>query len=56
MGVRAGVRQGHSRRGLQITERRVHTRSILSRLAGQSSDGQKGQREVEDVRGLHRIK
>ena len=28
-------------------------RSILPRLASQHSDGQKGQPEVEDVRGLH---
>ena len=28
-------------------------RSILPRLAGQRGDGQKGQREMEDVHGLH---
>ena len=55
-GIHIGVRQGHSRRDLQVTRSRVHTRSILPRLAGQRRDGQKGQREVEDVHGLHELK
>ena len=56
IGVRAGARQGHSRRGSQIIGSRVHMRSILPRLACQHSDGQKDQREVEDVCGLHGFK
>ena len=31
-------------------------RSILPQLAGQRSDGKKGQQEVEDMRGLHGLK
>ena len=56
MGIRVGVRQGYSGRGSQVTGSRVHTKSILPQLVGQHSDGQKVQREVEDVRGLHGFK
>ena len=56
MSIHAGTRQGYSRRGLQITESRVHMRSILSRLTGQYSNGQKSQWKVGDVRGLHGLK
>ena len=56
MGIRTEVRQGHSERGLQVTKNKFHTRNILPRLVGQRNDGQKGQREVEDVCGLHELK
>ena len=56
MGVRIGARQGYNRRGSQTTGSRLHTRSILSRLAGQRGDGQEGQQKVEDVCRLHGLK
>ena len=56
MGIRVRVRQGHSRRGSQVTGSRVHTKSILPQLVGQHSDGQKGQQKVEDICGLHGLK
>ena len=56
MGIRIGVRQGHSGRGLQVTGSRVHMKSILPQLVGLHSDGQKSQQKVEDVCGLHGLK
>ena len=49
------ARQGYSRRGLQVAGSRIHTRNVLSRLAGQHSDGKKGQHKVDDVCGLHEL-
>ena len=39
LGVCTGARQGHRRRGLQIIGSRFHTKSVLSQMAGQHSDG-----------------
>ena len=38
-GIRSGMGQGHSRRGLQVTGSKIYTRSILSQLVGQCGNG-----------------
>ena len=39
--------------GSQIIGSRLHTRSVLLRLAGERGDGQESQQKVEDVRRFH---
>ena len=55
-GIRSKMRSSNSGRGSQATRRKFHQGGLLPWLAGKCGDGQKSQREMEDMHRLHRPK
>ena len=53
-GVCPIMRLSYSGRSPQVTRSELHQGSLLPRLAGKRRDGQESQREMKDVRGLHK--
>ena len=56
MGVYSRERQCYKRRSTEVDAGEVHSRSLLSRLAGQRGNGQEDKWKMENVCGFHRSK
>ena len=54
-GVQPRMRSSYSERSPQVTKGGLHQGSLLPRLVGKCGDGQKGQREVDNVCGFYRL-